>query len=164
MWVSPGQRPTWLLDLKCSTLSGQRQQPQRSNRCWAALKPGNRRSKVVKIGVKWKLSPSTTFFKVVIVIAGPACSISIVDTIWYSCVVRVLMYVLQKKNHFLVFIVCTRVLQITVWFWIHFEQIFRTSPAACKPDWFTHPRLFSSSNHSGSFPPSHPIDACRHVA
>lgn len=81
---------------------------------------------------------SSTSFRIVIMIVGPApgCSISRGDNIWRSCVVRVLIYVLQKKktqkNQFLHPVVCTMVLQIMVWFWIHFEQIFHTSPAACK--------------------------------
>lgn len=71
----------------------------------------------------------------------------------------------SKKKQFLHPVVCTMVLQIMVWFWIHFEQIFHTSPAACK-------RLIGSHTHIcfpppiriALFSPSHPIDARRHVA
>lgn len=51
----------------------------------------------------------------------------------------------SPKKQFLHPVVCTMVLQIMVWFWIHFEQIFHTSPAACK-------RLIGSHTHI-CFPP-----------
>lgn len=49
------------------------------------------------------------------------------------------------KKQFLHPVVCMMVLQIMVWFWIHFEQIFHTSPAACK-------HLIGSHTHI-CFPP-----------
>lgn len=57
--------------------------------------------------------------------------------------------------------VFTTVLQIMVGFWIHFEQIFHT----CKHLIGSHSRIcFPPSNHSHPTPPTHPIDACWHVA
>lgn len=56
------------------------------------------------------------------------------------------------RGQFLSTVVCMIVLQIMVWFWIHFEQIFHTSPAACSHLIGSHTRIcFSSSNHNDSF-------------
>lgn len=111
---------------------------------------------------------SSTSFRVVIMIVGPApgCSVSRGDNIWRSCVVRVLIYVLQNKKKKTVPTPCSlhdgsaNYGLVLDPFWADFPHISRCWQT---PDWFTHPHLFFSSNHNRSFFPLSPnrcLSAC----